>query len=178
LGDAARMRLSACSKGMLQRLALAAALLADPPLLLLDEPMAGLDPAGQKAMRDLIASLPPSGKTVLLSTHRLSEVAEICTHVAILRRGCLVRVGPLAEVLPPRPRVTITVDQITPELAAALAHQHPDIVIKGNVITLDDQAIAQKNAVIRGLLENGADLQDLRHERASLEEIYLEAMRG
>ena len=87
---------------MLQRLGLAVALLADPPVIVLDEPMEGLDPAWQKTVRDLMVDLNRQGKTVLLSTHRLSDVAQVCSHVCILSRGSLKRAGALEDVLPPR----------------------------------------------------------------------------
>src|SRR5512146_2439176 len=115
LDHVAQWRIGASSKGMLQRLALAQALLGNPPVLILDEPMGGLDPAGQKAVRELVKALPVAGKTVLFSTHRLSEVAEVCSHLAILNRGRLVRAGALIEVLPLRPQVTIFVGQLPAE---------------------------------------------------------------
>ena len=74
-------RIGACSKGMLQRLGLAVALLADPPVIVLDEPMEGSRPRRQKTLRDLMVDLNRQGKTVLLSTHRLSDVAQVCSHV-------------------------------------------------------------------------------------------------
>ncbi len=177
LGQASSSPASACSKGMLQRLALAQALLSDPPLLLLDEPMGGLDPEWQKEMRDLVKTLSTEGKTVLFSTHRLSEVADVCTHVGILNRGRLVRTGRLDEVLPLRNRVAITVHGLSPEARARIAGLNPAITVEGNQITLSAGAVESKREVIAVLLQTGADIRHLAHERASLEEIYLEAMR-
>ncbi len=176
LNEAARVRISSLSKGMLQRLSLAAALLHDPPLLLLDEPMSGLDPAQQAAMRALIKSLQTEGKSVLLSTHRLSEVAEICTHVGILRRGKLIRTGSLAEVLALRPQVVIHVDKLPNELAAVLSTQFAGMEIQDSIVTLNAGAIQHKNEILRTLMDAGCDIQQLTQERATLEEIYLEAM--
>jgi ABC-2 type transport system ATP-binding protein len=87
------------SMGMKQRLGLAIALLNDPDLLILDEPANGLDPAGIVEMRDLLRNLAESGKTVFISSHVLSEVQQICTRVAIINVGKLVRVAPVAELL-------------------------------------------------------------------------------
>jgi ABC-2 type transport system ATP-binding protein len=87
------------SMGMKQRLGLAIALLNDAELLILDEPANGLDPAGIVEMRDLLRSLAESGKTVFISSHVLSEVQQICTRVAIINKGKLVRVAPVAELL-------------------------------------------------------------------------------
>ncbi len=87
------------SKGMLQRVGLAQALVNDPELLLLDEPMSGLDPLGRRLVRNLILELRRAGKTVLFSTHILSDAETLCDRVAVLRAGRLVRVGALGEML-------------------------------------------------------------------------------
>jgi ABC-2 type transport system ATP-binding protein len=87
------------SKGMVQRLGLAQALVHDPPLLVLDEPMSGLDPIGRKEVRDLILELGRAGKTIFFSTHILSDVETICDRVGMLLRGRLVREGPLGSLL-------------------------------------------------------------------------------
>ncbi len=177
LAPAARAPISACSKGMLQRLALAQALLNDPPFLLLDEPMGGLDPAWQKEVRELVKTLAKEGRTVVFSTHRLSEVADVCTHVGILNHGKLVRAGGLDEALPLRNRVTITVDSLTQDTRARIAGLNASIAIDGNQIVLSGDAVECKRDVVQVLLQAGADIRHLAHERATLEEIYLEAMR-
>jgi ABC-2 type transport system ATP-binding protein len=87
------------SKGMLQRVGVAQALVNDPELLLLDEPMSGLDPLGRRLVRNLILELRRAGKTVLFSTHILSDAETLCDRVAVLRAGRLVRVGALGEML-------------------------------------------------------------------------------
>jgi ABC-2 type transport system ATP-binding protein len=87
------------SKGMLQRAGLAQALVNDPELLFLDEPMSGLDPVGRRLVRDIILDLRRRGKTVLFSTHILSDAETLCDRVAVLRSGRLVSVGPLGELL-------------------------------------------------------------------------------
>jgi ABC-2 type transport system ATP-binding protein len=92
-------RVSTYSMGMRQRLGVAACLLADPQLLILDEPMNGLDPAGMAEMRDLILSLVAEGRTVVLSSHLLDEVERTCDAIAIVDRGSVIRQGPIAELL-------------------------------------------------------------------------------
>jgi ABC-2 type transport system ATP-binding protein len=87
------------SKGMLQRTGLAAALVADPELLILDEPMSGLDPVGRKEVRDLIVRERDAGRTIFFSTHILSDVEMLCDHVTILRQGRVVVSGEIAELL-------------------------------------------------------------------------------
>src|ERR1700677_765185 len=92
-------RVSEYSMGMRQRLGVAACLLADPELLLLDEPMNGLDPAGMAEMRELILSLVAEGRTVVLSSHLLDEIERTCDAVAIVDHGSIIRQGPIAELL-------------------------------------------------------------------------------
>ncbi|TML46180.1 MAG: ABC transporter ATP-binding protein [Actinobacteria bacterium] len=99
LGDRAGDRVGGYSHGMRQRLGIAASLLRQPRLLLLDEPATGLDPAGMRDMRDLVRRLAREGITVLLSSHLLAEVEEVCNRVAIIRKGRIVYEGPLQELL-------------------------------------------------------------------------------
>ena len=99
LTDARNRRLGGYSKGMLQRIGLAQALIQEPALLVLDEPTAGVDPAGARDLRDLILELKGRGITVLLSSHLLGQVQEICDRVGILANGVLVREGALSELL-------------------------------------------------------------------------------
>ncbi len=87
------------SKGMVQRAGLAQALVNDPELLILDEPMSGLDPIGRRLVRDLIVAQRRAGKTVLFSTHILSDAETLCDRVAVLRGGRLLKVGPLGDLL-------------------------------------------------------------------------------
>ena len=182
LSDMAGRRIRTCSKGMRQRLAVAQALIGDPALLLLDEPAAGLDPTGQIQMRNLILALQQAGRTVVLSTHQLNEVTQICSHVAILSAGRVTRIGALNSVLLAEPHVQIKVDAhlLEPphaDLLTALRSQAPDIAVEGNRITLVGAAIAHKTAVLRLLLDAGLDVQGLVQQQANLEEIYLEAIR-
>src|SRR5579871_6096131 len=99
LAQRAGDRVSTYSMGMRQRLGVAAAMLADPELLILDEPMNGLDPAGIAEMRDLIRALVAEGRTVVLSSHLLDEVERTCDAVAIVDRGSIIRQGPISELL-------------------------------------------------------------------------------
>lgn len=178
LDPVAGAAVGSCSKGMLQRLALAVALLADPPLVVLDEPMEGLDPAWQATVRDLMLELRSQGKTVLLSTHRLNDVAQVCTHVAILRQGRLRRAGALSDVLPLRQEVTIVVAALDDGLAATLRALHPEITVTGAHIGLRGEALRFKPVILRWLLNANADILDLTQQRTTLEEVYLEAMRA
>jgi ABC-2 type transport system ATP-binding protein len=112
-------RVSKYSMGMRQRLGVAACLIGDPQLLLLDEPMNGLDPAGMHEMRDMIRALVDEGRTVVLSSHLLDEVERTCDAVAIVDRGNVIRQGPISELLAGA-AVTLQVDCSEPNRACAL----------------------------------------------------------
>jgi ABC-2 type transport system ATP-binding protein len=101
LGDCAHERVGRLSKGLLQRVAFAQALLGDPELLLLDEPTSGLDPLGVRDARDWILAARQRGRTLLVSSHVLTEVERTCDHVVVLHQGRIVASGPIAEVLLP-----------------------------------------------------------------------------
>lgn len=120
LEDAAGRRVGGYSKGMLQRIGLAQALIQDPKLLVLDEPTAGVDPAGSREIRDLIVSLKQRGITVLLCSHLLSQVQEICDRIGIMDRGHLIREGPLDQMIAIENQTELVVENATPELLADL----------------------------------------------------------
>ena len=109
--------------GMRQRLGVAACLLGDPELLILDEPMNGLDPAGMHEMRTMITSLADEGRTVVLSSHLLDEVERTCDAVAIVDRGRVIRQGPIDELTRGAGAVVVQVDCAVPDRAARLIDQ-------------------------------------------------------
>jgi ABC-2 type transport system ATP-binding protein len=102
LSDNRRLPLGKFSKGMLQRIGIAQALINDPRLVILDEPMSGLDPIGRREVRDIILNLKKDGKTVFFSSHILTDAEMICDRVGILNRGKLINVGRLDEILDAR----------------------------------------------------------------------------
>jgi ABC-2 type transport system ATP-binding protein len=171
-------RIGTCSRGMLQRLGLAQALLGNPPLLLLDEPVLGLDPAGQKFMRKQILGLHRLGKTVLLCSHHLDEVTRVCTHVGVLNQGRLVRSGPLDTMLAPRAQVTISTSALPAELLSRLTDLSSEIEVTADRLTLVGDAIPRKAEVLRLLLDARVDIRQLTEQHATLEEIFLEATSG
>ena len=116
LTNARCRRLAGYSKGMLQRIGLAQALIQEPALLVLDEPTAGVDPTGAREIRDLILDLKTRGITVLLSSHLLGQVQEICDRVGILANGVLVREGPLSELLGVENQTQFVLENAGPEL--------------------------------------------------------------
>jgi ABC-2 type transport system ATP-binding protein len=172
-------KVSKYSMGMRQRLGVAACLLGDPQLLILDEPMNGLDPAGMLDMRDMILSLVAEGRTVVLSSHLLDEVERTCDAVAIVDRGKVIRQGPISQLLAGS-SFEVQVECSEPDRAGGLllptpfgAHMQtgPD----GLAISLpegtDRDAIAEIN---RLLVEGGISVFRLQHIQASLESWFLE----
>jgi ABC-2 type transport system ATP-binding protein len=116
LTSARDRRVGGYSKGMLQRIGLAQALVQEPKLLVLDEPTAGVDPAGAREIRDLILNLKRRGITILLSSHLLGQVQEICDRVGILANGVLVREGALHELLAIENQTDVVLENASPEL--------------------------------------------------------------
>ena len=148
LTSARDRRLGGYSKGMLQRIGLAQALIQEPALLVLDEPTAGVDPAGARDIRTLILDLKSRGMTVLLSSHLLSQVQEICDRVGILANGRLVREGPLPELLGLENQTQLVLQDASPQLLAEV------------------EALAARS---------GARVIERGPPRTSLEQLFLEA---
>ena len=121
LQEARDRRLGGYSKGMLQRIGLAQALIQEPKLVVLDEPTAGVDPAGSRDIRDLILDLKRRGITVLLSSHLLAQVQEICDRVGILAGGVLVREGRVEDLLAIEDQTELILQNATPEVLAQIA---------------------------------------------------------
>ena len=172
-------RVSKYSMGMRQRLGVAACLLGDPELLILDEPMNGLDPAGMHEMRDMIQSLVAEGRTVMLSSHLLDEVERTCDAVAIVDNGKVIRQGPIAELLAGA-SMEVIVECSSPErartiLAATALGAQIDVETSGLSIHLvagtGRDAIAEIN---RLLVEDGIAVYRLQEIQVSLESWFLQ----
>lgn len=121
LEDARHRRVGGFSKGMLQRIGLAQALIQDPRLLVLDEPTAGVDPLGSKQIRDLILELKKRGKTVLLTSHLLEQVQEVCDRIGIMSRGVMVREGRLEDLVTVESQTEYLVENAPADLEAKIA---------------------------------------------------------
>ncbi|HET7244497.1 MAG TPA: ABC transporter ATP-binding protein [Streptosporangiaceae bacterium] len=175
LGAAADRKVKGYSQGMRQRLGLAAALMREPSLLLLDEPANGMDPAGIAEFRTLLRSLAGRGITVFLSSHLLAEVEQICDQVAVLRSGRLVEQGPMAGLATARARVRVVLDPADKRAALALLAPwaaRPD----GPDAVLVDQADGQ--AVTRALGQSGIWPHQVVPHRPALEEAFLTMTEG
>ena len=121
LSDAGERRIGGYSKGMLQRIGLAQALVHDPRLLILDEPTAGVDPAGSRQIRDLILELKARGKTILLTSHLMEQVQEVCDRVGILAKGRLVREGSLDILTGVTGQTEYLIENAGPELQVEIS---------------------------------------------------------
>ncbi|HEY1584279.1 MAG TPA: ABC transporter ATP-binding protein, partial [Polyangia bacterium] len=156
LGRAGDLALRKYSKGMLQRLGIAQALVNEPELVVLDEPMSGLDPIGRKEIRDLVVELKHEGKTVLFSTHILSDVELVCDRVAIVVGGRMRDVGPLKQLLSPR----LIDTELVLEKDGALEPMRlaPD---------------ADVDAAVRDALAAGKHVVSLTPRRESLEDLFV-----
>ena len=134
LTDARERRLATYSKGMLQRIGLAQALIHDPRLVVLDEPTAGVDPAGSRQIRDLILDLKRRGITVLLSSHLLAQAQEICDRVAILSKGVLVCEGRLRELIAIEHQTELVLenasDELLKEIEALAARNNAKVIAR------------------------------------------------
>jgi ABC-2 type transport system ATP-binding protein len=161
------LRISRYSRGMVQRLGIAQALIGDPELLIFDEPTSGLDPAGRKEVLDLLIELKNAGKTVLLSSHILPEVEQICDRVVIVDRGRLVRTGRLQEMLRVDDQVAIVVDALPGGFEAAVAAEPVPNGVRLLV------AAERKREMIEQLWKAGADVVSVNPVKGSLEQVFL-----
>ena len=166
LQDDAKRNVSKFSRGMLQRVGLAQALVNDPELLILDEPTSALDPLARVAVRDLLLKARAAGKTIFLSSHLLSEVELVCDRVAVLHRGRLVRLGTTSELLQAGQRIQI----VARGIAAA---NFTDAVARNGDISFSVPAGQQRVALERVWQLNG-EVISVNPERHSLEEIFLQ----
>jgi len=179
ISDAADRRVKTYSKGMMQRLGIAQALMSNPKLVLLDEPTDGVDPVGRREIRDLLLELNSDGVTLFLNSHLLSEIERVCTRVAILKEGRLVREGTVEELT--------TEDRVWRLRCTAI----PDHALDGNinwvegslsgdlgeyrVHALDRSAL---NASLDSLRAAGVEIESVEPLRQSLEDLFIDVVEG
>ncbi len=178
LSHAADARLRTFSKGMLQRVGVAQALINDPAIVFLDEPMSGLDPIGRKEIRDVILSLRNAGKTVFMNTHILSDVEMICDRVAIIVKGVIRHQGSIDEILPDSAHSTdVVVAQLPVDVATRL-EADLEIEMRGLGERVEMRVSAKRvGDVLRASIEAGAQVVSVTPHRHSLEEVFLSAVR-
>ena len=171
LGGAGRRRVKGYSLGMRQRLGLAAALLGDPEVLVLDEPANGLDPQGVRWLRDFLRSLAGEGRTILVSSHVLAEVAQTVHEVVIIHRGRLVRHAAMADVESMAAGATIVRSPDAATLGSLLADAGVEVQIQGDgrlTVSAEPERVGEIAAA------HGVVLHELTAQRATLEEVFLE----
>ncbi len=178
LSAAADRRLATYSKGMLQRLGIAQALLATPDMLLIDEPTSGLDPAGQREILDLLGELRQRGHTIFLATHFLDEIDLLCDTVGILYDGRLAEQIDVPTLRAPGRSALLKLAHITPELQAQLAQLSPAVRSSGREIALQPNTPALQAQVLRALLDANVPIISLEPQSRPLEEIYMRVVRG
>lgn len=163
------------SLGMKQRLAIASVLLGDPEVLILDEPTNGLDPAGIAEVRELVRHLAGAGKTIILASHLLDEVEKVCTHVAILRNGRLLRSGSVDVVISRHDYLELAAADNEALKAALLAYPGcASVQLNGNVVVAVFNAPPEPAQVNNYLAQQGIWLQHLQLRKKSLEKAFLE----
>ena len=164
------------SKGMLQRIGLAQALLNRPALVILDEPTSGLDPVGRRLVRDIIHELREQGTNVFLNSHLLSEIEITCDRVAFIRHGEVVRVLEMASLETGQSTLTIRAAGLSAEAAAGLAQWGSGLQVDGEHVTLDIPAENVLPEITRYLVASGAQVYAITPKRMSLEDIFIETV--
>lgn len=162
------------SKGMLQRTGLAAALVADPAMLILDEPMSGLDPVGRKEVRDLIFAERDRGRTIFFSTHILSDVEAMCDRVTILREGSAVVSGAIRDLLQGEAaRTEIVLARVPDELLAALEGHGLTPRRRGDLVIVEADTEELTTLALRAALDGGASVVEVVPRRETLESLFM-----
>jgi len=167
-------RLRTFSKGMLQRIGLAQALLNDPELVLLDEPTSGLDPVGRRLVRDIIHDLRKGGTTVFLNSHLLSEVEITCDRVAFIKHGVVLRTSILQELVEGELTVEVRARGLTSEVLSGLSRWSPSVRADGEHLSLTLAGEADLPEINRYLVERGVDVYSLSPQNISLEDLFIQ----
>jgi len=177
IADVCHKRISTFSRGMIQRLGLAQAFLGDPDLLLLDEPTSSLDPVGRKDVKDLLLELKAQGKTIVISSHILSDIESLCDRVAIIRRGHLVTTGRLDELLSTGEGMRIMCERLPREAV-------PEIEQLGGVVTGSETIFEiilpsrEKEYEVIGILrKHNCPLVSMAECKSSLEDFFFDIVK-
>lgn len=170
-------KLKKYSKGMLQRLGLAQAMMNDPDILFLDEPTDGVDPIGRKEIRDILHRLQEEGKTIFLNSHLLSEVETTCDQVAILDRGKLLRTGTVEELTSPSKTLRFQVSKIPEEVLKGLHKFSLKVELENSSLHVTCANQKRINSVIDYLRQHNIDIRSILPHRKSLEESFIEILK-
>ncbi len=170
MSDAANRKVNGYSTGMKQRLGLAAAILHQPQLLILDEPTNGLDPAGMREIRHLLRQLAANGLTVFLSSHLLHEVQQICDRVAILHNGKIVTQGHVDSLLNSQNNVRVTVPDLPAALDVLNSLAGIEVVVNGRFINIGG---SDTQTIVTHLTDNGIIPTGIQENENKLEDLFL-----
>lgn len=174
LSPHANQRLRTYSKGMLQRIGLAQALLNRPALVMLDEPTSGLDPVGRRLVRDIIRNLRAEGTTVFLNSHLLSEVEITCDRVAFIKHGKVIRTSSLQTLIEGEISVQIRAHGLNGDLVNGLQRWSSDVRLDGEHLHLTLPGEASLPEINRYLVEAGVEVYALTPQRISLEDLFVQ----
>lgn len=167
-------QLKTFSKGMLQRIGLAQALLNEPALVFLDEPTSGLDPVGRRLVRDIIRDLRARGTTVFLNSHLLSEVEITCDRVAFIKHGEVLRVSELKTLVDGATSVTLRASGLTPQVIEGLNQWGKDVRVDGDHATLTMSDESALPAMTRYLVAQNVEVYAITPQHLSLEDLFIQ----
>jgi ABC-2 type transport system ATP-binding protein len=176
LGAQSNKPIRSFSKGMMQRVGLAQAIVNDPEILFLDEPTSGLDPSGRKLVRDVMSEQRNRGATVFLNSHLLGEVEQSCDRVAFIRDGCIVGRYEMGGWQSVQTEIEVRVARMNSAAMERLRSFTQDARLDGNFLRLRIMQTDDLPEVVRCLVENGADIFSVIPHRVSLEELFLQTM--
>jgi len=177
LKDWSNVKIKKFSKGMLQRVGLAQALLSDPEILFLDEPTDGVDPVGRKEIRDILKTLRTQGKTIFLNSHMLSEVEEISDSVAILNKGEVLRTGTIKEITAQTGHEIELQEPVTEDLMRSLREVTSDVHSSGTKIVLETGDKQLLNAILDRIREKGFHIESLVARKSKLEDYFIKLIK-
>jgi len=170
-----KVQLRKFSKGMLQRIGIAQALINDPKLVILDEPMSGLDPIGRKEIRDIIIHLKEKGKTVFFSSHILPDVEMICDRVGIIGKGKLLKTGRVEELISSMgtKSLELTIEGVNGSLLQELKKTAEKVVESGRKCLLSFKLEEEARRAVEKVVAAGGRIDSLTHQKVSLEEYFV-----
>jgi len=174
----ASRRMNRYSKGMLQRIGLAQAILLNPGLLILDEPLTGLDPSGQKDLRDVIIELQGQGKSILLCSHLLNEVEKVCTDIAIIHQGKIISQGGIDRLLVNENLFELKVSGMSEEAMRQIQEEYKIIETREGSYIYDEKNSGEKEIVLKRLIDLGGAINELKQFKKTLEEYFILCTRG
>jgi len=171
-------KLKKYSKGMMQRLGLAQALLNDPAIIFLDEPTDGVDPIGRREIRDILLNVKKQGRTIFLNSHLLAEVETVCDRVGVLNFGKLIKTGPVEGLISSKPIYSVETNELTEDIKAKIIESFPQSNFENNTISLSAENSQQINNLIDLLRRNNINIVAVAPIKVSLEDSFMRLIKG